>query len=415
MTKVPTSKPSEVDNFRISVTEAEQLIAKHLPAAPAVTVSLAEANQHILREAVYAERDQPPFHRATMDGIAIAAGEAQADEATRFSIAGIQAAGQAAANLPPDCCIEVMTGAVVPSGANTVIPVERITVANGIAEIEPGYAFKPGQFVHLRGSDHHQGDPLLPIGIQIGPPEMAVLAAAGKASVRVSATPKVAVISTGDELVDVGLPISDSQIRSSNDRAIAAALQQAGASNVSRHSYKDDPEQLRNGIRQLLANNDMLVLSGGVSMGKYDYLPQVLAELGIRVIFHKITQRPGLPMWFGMSADNKPVFALPGNPVSALVCLTRYVLPAIQQSLLANSNSNHEQVALAQPLSFGAELSWFVPVTLEYAADGRTLATPRLTNTSGDFCALSGTAGFIELPCEANDFPAGYVARLFRW
>jgi molybdopterin molybdotransferase len=120
-------------------------------------------------------------------------------------------------------------------------------------------------------------------------------------------------------------------------------------------------------------------------------------------------------MWFGMSADNKPVFALPGNPVSALVCLTRYVLPAIQQSLKANSNSNHEQVALAQPLSFDAELSWFVPVTLEYAADGRALATPRLTNTSGDFCALSGTAGFIELPCEANDFPAGYVARLFRW
>jgi len=415
MTKVPTTRPTETDNFRISVTEAEQLIAKNLPAAPTAAVSLAEANQHILREAISAERDQPPFHRATMDGIAIAASEAQTDETTRFSVAGIQAAGQAAATLPPDCCIEVMTGAVMPSGANTVIPIERIEVTNGIAEIEPGYAFKPGQFVHRRGSDHHQGDPLLSAGIRIGPPEMAVLAAAGKASVQVSVTPKVAVISTGDELVDVGLPISDSQIRSSNDRAIAAALQQAGANDVSRYSYKDDPEQLRNGLRQLLATNDILVLSGGVSMGKYDYLPQVLAELGIRVIFHKITQRPGLPMWFGMSTDNQPVFALPGNPVSALVCLTRYVLPAIQQSLQASSNSTHEQVALAQPLNFDAELSWFVPVTLGYAADGRTLATPRLTNTSGDFCALSGTVGFIELPRETNDFPAGYVARLFRW
>lgn len=148
-------------------------------------------------------------------------------------------------------------------------------------------------------------------------------------------------------------------------------------------------------------------------MGKYDYLPQVLHELGIEVVFHKITQRPGLPMWFGTSKAGQPVFALPGNPVSALVCLTRYVLPALGQSL--QKVAQNEYVTLAEPLDFAAELSWFVPVTVSYADDGRGMAKPKLTNTSGDFTALSGTTGFIELPHEQSHFPLGYVARLFRW
>ena len=409
-----TQTIAQPDAFRIDVAKAVELIAESMPNYGSESVALADATGQILRQQIRAERDQPPFDRATMDGIAIAGADLR-NNIRQFTISGIQAAGQAAQQLSnPGECLEIMTGAVLASGTDTVIPVERITVTSGVATLEEGYQPESGQFIHRQASDHAQGDSLLEPGTLIHGPEMAILTAAGEAKVEIAKWPRVSIISTGDELVDVGETIADFQIRSSNDRAIEAIFQSHGCNKTTRSHLPDDPEALLKHIRKLHDDNDVLILSGGVSMGKYDYVPGILQELGVQVIFHKILQRPGLPMWFGVSAENKPVFALPGNPVSTIVCCIRYVIPAISKAM-GLALQAPETVQLGKDVSFEPDLTWFMPVSLAYGADGITRALPRPTNTSGDFIGLRNTEGFVELPRGTNNFAAGYLTHFYRW
>lgn len=400
--------------FRIDVTEAERLIAQQMSAYGSITLPLAAASGRILRQTILAERDQPPFDRATMDGIAVRSTALSAGLQS-FRVIGIQAAGTAALELADDGqCVEIMTGAPLPAAADTVIPVERIVLKDGIARLEAGYKPAAGQFIHRRASDHAQDDLLLGPGVRIGGPEMAILTAAGQPFVEVAEWPSIAIISTGDELTDVGEPIEDYQIRSSNDRAIETCLHLRGCNKTIRSRLPDERQALREQIAWLHNNNEVLILSGGVSMGKYDYVPAIMEELGIRVVFHKILQRPGLPMWFGVSDANKPVFALPGNPVSTIVCCARYVLPAIE-SAMGLVHAPTERVQLAEDVDFEPDLTWFLPVSLSWADDGIARAHPKPTNTSGDFIGLRHTTGFIELPRGQNRFPAGFAANLYRW
>lgn len=397
---------------RISTAEAERLIGEHMPPAATVTVPLEAAIGGVLRTAVRAERDLPPFDRATMDGIVVASSAVTAGR-RRFRVAGIQPAGAPPQPLTePGDCLEIMTGAVLPAGGDTVIPVERVREAGGHMELEADYTPVAGQFVHPRGSDHTGGEVLLMPGSIVGGVEMAILTAAGAAEADIAAWPSVTVVSTGDELVDVGEPVQPHQIRSSNDRAIEAALRQRGCPAARRARLPDDREALLREIGRLHAESDVLILSGGVSMGKYDYVPGILEELGINLIFHKILQRPGLPMWFGVSRDGKPVFALPGNPVSTLVCLSRYVTPAIEHAL--GAPPRRRTVRLAAAVDFVPDLTWLLPVRLQSGPDG-ILAVPCPTNTSGDFVGLRGTDGFVELPRGREQYPAGYEAVFFEW
>ncbi len=368
----------------------------------------------MLREPIIAERDQPPFDRVTMDGVAIAS-TALAAGRREFRIAGMQGAGTRAGRLrSDDQCLEVMTGGVLPDGADTVVPVERISVDAGLATLEGGYTPQPGQCIHRRGSDHRQGSVLLPAGHRIGPPEMAILTLGGSAEVSVSHSPHIAVVSTGDELVESGEPIADFQIRSSNDRAIEAALRKRSFSRVTRTLLPDDPSVLEREIARLLAASDVLVLSGGVSMGQFDHVPATLAALGVKVLFHKVTQRPGLPMWFGCDPNGKLVFALPGNPVSSLVCLVRYVAPALEAAMGATARPP-VYLKLADAVDFAPDLTLFLPAEIAWNTGGEACALPRPTNTSGDFVALGGTDGFVELPRGREHFPAGFAAQFFSW
>jgi molybdopterin molybdotransferase len=399
---------------RITVEEATRLILEHMPRWPAVRVPLAEAGGGVLREVITAERDQPPFDRVTMDGVAVASAALAAGR-RGFRIAGTQGAGAEALRLANDDeCIEVMTGGVLPHGADAVVPVERIRRGDGTATVESGYAANPGQFVHRRGSDHRRGDVLLQPGTAIRPPEMAILTIGGRADVAITRAPRIAVISTGDELVEAGQPIADFQIRSSNDLAIEAALRRRSFSDVTRTLLRDDPALLRREIGRLLETSDVLILSGGVSMGQFDYMPKTLAGLGVDVVFHKVTQRPGLPMWFGTTAAGKVVFALPGNPVSSLVCLVRYVAQGLTVAM-GSGPRPAPPVRLAAAVEFRPDLTWFLPVKLEWDDDGEVAAAPRPTNTSGDFVALAGTDGFVELPRGRDHFPARFAARFFGW
>lgn len=398
----------------ISPTEADTAIQQHVTCLPIESLPLAQCHGAVLRENIYAERDQPPFDRVAMDGIAVSSA-AFAAGAPSLRVVGTQAAGAPQMGIErPDDCIEVMTGAVLPRGCDCVVPVERIEIAAGKARLTEAQGVAPDANVHKRGSDSRQGELLVPVGSRLRAAEIAVAASAGMARVRVSSQPAIMVVSTGDELIDPGEPITDYQVRRSNSYGIGALLRDHGFARIGDDHLRDDAELLRKRLRLHLDTHDTLILSGGVSMGRFDLVPRVLGELGVREVFHKIAQRPGRPMWFGVGPQGQSVFGLPGNPVSTLVCLARYVLPALNEAM-GLKRSEQERIALAAAVEYPPALTGFLPVKLEADDWGRTWAVPRPTNGSGDFVALVGTDGFVELPPGPNTYAKGFVTRFYRW
>lgn len=396
----------------LTPAEADAAIAAALPRLPAEELPLPACAGRVLRQEILAERDAPPFDRVTMDGIALASGDGPRRE---FRVSGIQAAGSPALPRPAaGHCVEVMTGAVLPTGCDTVVPVERLCIADGIAALESGYQPEPWLHVHRRAADARRGDRLLAPGMRLAAPEMAIAASAGCARLAVSRLPGIAVVSTGDELVEPGAPLLDHQVRRSNSYGLGAALALAGYTPQTDQHLPDHRETITEALGQLLDTHEVLVLSGGVSAGRYDYVPQALAALGVREVFRQVAQRPGRPLWFGERAPGRIVFALPGNPVSVLVCLTRYVIPALA-AITALDPGPPAQVVLAEPYDFPAPLSCFLPVRLRYDRDGRTLAVPQPTGGSGDFISLAGTDGFVELPRGPALHPAGLTLAFHRW
>jgi len=394
--------------------QADELIGQQLQCLPIESLPLAQCAGAVLRENIYAERDQPPFDRVSMDGIALDSGTVRSGT-RRLRIQATQAAGDPPLTLAEaGACIEVMTGAVVPAGCDSVVPVEQISISSGSAEIGGDVAVDPWQNVHRRGSDSRQGALLLSAGAELRAPEIAIAASAGMARVRVSSQPMMAVISTGNELVEPGEPILPHQVRRSNTYAIAAALRSHGFQRVADDHILDDLSELRQRLKFHLETHDVLILTGGVSMGKMDLVPRALQDLGVRAVFHKVAQRPGKPMWFGVAGSGTAVFALPGNPVSAIVCLTRFVLPALF-SAMGRTAPPPEKMALGGPVNVGVPLTFFMPVRVEVDDWGRAWAVPKPTNGSGDFTALAGTDGFVELPPGPNVYPKGFVTRLHRW
>ncbi|HEY7378490.1 MAG TPA: molybdopterin molybdotransferase MoeA [Steroidobacteraceae bacterium] len=397
----------------ITPAEAETFISQHLVCLPIESLPLPQCMGAVLRENVYAERDQPPFDRVAMDGIAIDSNAWKAGR-RKFRVEGLQAAGDPPQRLAAaDDCLEVMTGAVLPHGCDAVIPGEQLKLANGVADVGDTEV-RSGQNVHRRASDGRQGDLLLEAGALLRAPEIAIAASAGMSRIRVSSQPTIVVISTGNELIEPGEPILDHQIRRSNSYGVAAALRQRGFTRVADDHLPDEMGALLERLRLHLHTHDVLILSGGVSMGRYDLVPKALEELGVRLVFHRIAQRPGKPMWFGITEGGPAVFALPGNPVSTLVCLARYVLPALYQAM-GLREPRVEKIALSEPVEFKAALTSFLPVTVEYDDWGRPWAVPKPTNGSGDFSSLAGTDGFVELPPGPNVWPKGFVTRIYRW
>jgi molybdopterin molybdotransferase len=393
---------------------AEEAIYSRLTCLPIESLPLMQCVGGTLRENIYAERDQPPFDRVAMDGMAVDS-EALRRGLKRFRIQGIQAAGAPQLKLgSTEEAIEVMTGAILPLGSDCVIPVEQLDLAEGYASLKTAVVSAPFHNVDRRGNDGRQGTLLLKAGTLLRPPEIAVAASAGMARVRVSSQPAIMVVSTGDELIEPGDPIADYQVRRSNAYAVATTLRRRGFGRVGDDHVPDDEIMMRERLSLHLTTHEVVVLSGGVSMGKYDLVPKVLQQLGVQEVFHKIAQRPGRPMWFGIGPQGQAVFGLPGNPVSTLVCLIRYVIPAIALAM-GTRREPPERLALAAPVSFQHELTYFLPVSIEHDDWGRPWANPRRTHGSGDFLSLTGTDGFVELPPGPNTYPKGFVASVYRW
>ena len=398
----------------LTPAEADLLIGQHLSCLPIESLPLAQCFGAVLRENIYAERDHPPYDRVDMDGVALASHAVSAG-ARSFRIQATQAAGDAPLTLAADAdCIEVMTGAVLPAGCDSVVPVEELAMASGHAGLAANLRVEPWQNVRRRGSDTREGTLLLSVGQRLHAPEIAIAASAGMARIRVSSQPMLAVISTGNELVEPGEPVLAHQVRRSNAYAIASALREHGFQRVADDHIHDDVGELRERLHFHLETHDVLVLTGGVSVGRFDLVPQVLEELGVRTIFHKVAQRPGKPLWFGTAPSGAAVFALPGRPVSSLVCLRRYVLPALWAGL-GQSPVPARRIALAAPVSVKPPLTHFIAVRVQEDESGRDWAVPIPADSSGDAMPLAGTDGFVELPPGPNVYPKGFVTRLYRW
>jgi molybdopterin molybdotransferase len=397
----------------LTTAAALERILEAMPVWPAEITTLGDAVGRTLRQPVVAERDQPPFDRVMMDGIAIAHAD-YAKGQRSFAIQSTQMAGQPADRLDPRCCIEIMTGAALPKGADCIVPVERIKVTDGEACLEEDYAIEKRQFIHPRASDYAAGAGLLAPGRRVSPMDVAVIASAGLAEVATTQPPVVRIISTGDELVPAGQAIAAHQVRNSNGPALVALLASHGYHDTLHDHLVDEPRILEDSIAAHIEAAEVLVLSGGVSMGKADYVPEVLDRLGVEIVFHKISQRPGKPMWFGLAPGGKPVFALPGNPVSALVCCRHYVIPALDAAS-GMAAPLPEFASLAGDLTFEPDLTCFQPVRLISNAAAQVLAMPVRSNTSGDFAALSCSDGYVELSREQSNFPTGTPVRVFRW
>ena len=405
----------------LSVAEAFARVLATARPLPPETVPLPRAAGRVLAETLLADRDFPPFNRVAMDGIAVAHAAWAGGQAT-FEIEHTQYAGAPPQPLlNPQAAIEVMTGAVLPPGTDAVVRYEDILLADNRATIQLAPPEAPGANVHRQAADRRAGDVLLRPGTRLGPAELAVAATVGAASLRVARAPRVAVVSTGDELVGIDKIPLPHQIRRSNAYALQALFAQAGA-DVSLFHLPDDRDELRTGLTNILAAGlDAVVLSGAVSKGRADHLPGLLRELHVVEIFHEVQQRPGKPMWFGARADGPVVFGLPGNPVSTFLTACRYVRPwlrAVQQPADAaeatlateaalGASESSAPAMLTVDINFKPQLTHFVPVRLTVDADGRRLATPLRVGGSGDLAGLLGATAFLELPPEPTLFAAG--------
>jgi molybdopterin molybdotransferase len=398
----------QTDNkIMVTVEEAGSIIMSNNADFGIEEIPFTESTGRVLSEQIFAENDSPPFDRITVDGIAIRYDSFSAGIRS-FKITGTMAAGDENISITQSGeCIEVMTGASLPESTDTIIRYEDVQIENGIATVLVD-VIKKGQNIHRRGSDKQQGELVVDTGRIISPAVVAVLASNGVTRVQVKKLPEILIITTGDEIVEADTSPSPYQLRSSNKHVIKTALQKYRIVADSIH-LPDDRKIILNQLTRAFDEYDVIVVTGGVSKGKFDFVPDALKECGVKKLFHHVKQRPGKPFWFGVM-EKKPVFAFPGNPVSVFMCMYRYLFPWIEKSL--GINTAPVTAVLTEDVSFQPSLQFFLPVKIS-TAYGNVLASPIRTNGSGDFTNLLNADAFMELPLDKNNFTANEVYRIW--
>lgn len=329
-----------------------------------------------IAEKIVADRDFPPFDRAMMDGIAV-----KDISAPTWKIEGMLFAGEPVKAIKKmDGSLEIMTGATAPRGTEAIIKIEDLKIEKKIATYIGKTPLEKGQFIHLQGADAPAGSVLVKKRTKIGPVEIAIAATVGKAHIEVESKPHVHIFSTGDEIVGLHETPKDHQIRSSNVMMLKSVLLSKGFKANSSH-LPDSAEKIKASIDKVLESNDIILLSGGVSAGKKDLIPGVLAEAGFETVFHKISQKPGKPMLVATRSDGKVVFAFPGNPISTLTCFWVYFLPWVSGDW---AEYNVKEIKFLPKPS--AELDQWIPVE-----NGEVLAH----NGSGDLISWSRADGLV--------------------
>ena len=376
---------------------------------PIERVPLAQARGRILREAIVADRDMPPFARSAMDGYALRAADVASTPVTLAVIEQIPAGYTPRHVVGSGQAAKIMTGAPMPEGADAVQMVER-TEGEGKQSVTILQAVSPGENVRHAGEDLQGGASLLQSGAPLDASAMALLAMTGRSVVTVSRRARVAVIPTGDELVPVDEDPGDAKIRESNGHMIRALAEAAGADVELFPIVPDLIEELESAIDAALETADVVLLSGGVSMGDYDLVARALTRLGCRPTFDRVAIQPGKPLWFGGTGDPKGplVFGLPGNPVSSLVDFIVFVRPALEALAGARATDRHLPARLAEPVHRRKGRRGYFPARLGSSQDALDV---RLVPTKGsaDMVAMSKADALAIFSEEVEEFAAGTV------
>lgn len=387
----------------VAAAEAAALVLERTPVLGTEAVGLAECSGRVLAEDLTAPGQLPPFPSSAVDGYAIRA----ADGGGRLRVFGESAAGRPlAGELPPGCAARILTGGVLPAGADSVVMVEDVRQEGDAVLVPEG--FPPGRNFHRPGDDLREGERVLSRGRPLGPAEVGLAAALGLPRLRVHRRPHVALMSTGDELVEVGEKPGPGQIVDSNRWALLAALREAGAEVTVLGLAPDQPEPLRKRVVGALGDHDVLLTSGGVSVGSHDLVKPLLESLG-EVHLGRVKLKPGKPFTFATLRGGRLAFGLPGFPVSSLVTFEVFVRPALRKMQgFAELQRPKLPVRLAYEAKAAGDRTEYQRVTL--SREGQELvARTTGSQSSSRLMSLAGAQALVRVPPGDRGLPAGSV------
>jgi molybdopterin molybdotransferase len=397
---------SRVPDPLITIAEARELVAAASTPLGVEAVAIADARDRVLAEDLRAAGDVPPFPCSAMDGYAVAPGPA----GRTLEVVGESRAGAPAAQpLGPDEAIRISTGGAIPAGATAVIPQENVDAGNG--SILTRSQVEQGDHIRDRGEDMRAGTTVLRAGSVLGAAELGAVVAAGAGAVSVARRPRVQVLSTGDELKAPGEPLGPGEIHNSNGPMLVALAAHQGAVCAPPSRLPDDRAATEAGLARALESADVVIVSGGVSVGPHDHVKPALAELGVEQLFWRVALQPGKPTWFGRRGT-RLVFGLPGNPVSAVVTFGLFVRPALAalQGRAAERLLVSEAL-LATPVRRNPDRDQALRVRLE-RQDGRLIATPNGPQGSHIVTSLLGADALALVPAGEGELEAGTTVTL---
>lgn len=399
----------------IDVQEAQKIVLQRARPLKPVRLSIYDAGFLTLARPVCTDTDQPPFDRAMMDGYAVRAGDCSKGDVTLEVVDQVAAGYEPTRELRAGEAIQINTGAPVPNGADCVVQVEKTELIGNGPKVVIADQPRPGQHIGSRGEFAKAGDEIVSAGTCLGPAETSAVAACGCPVVEVFPRPRVAILATGDELVEIGASLKPGQIRNSNSFALKSLVEQSGCEPVDLGIAVDDRTALETKFREGL-QADVFCLSGGVSAGEFDFVPEVLEKCGVNFHIRKVAVKPGKPLHFGTTSNHKYVFALPGNPVSVLVCFWVFVRPllmAIQgrsEVLPPFYEARMEgRVARAGPREE------YRPARMRCDGQGALVATPQEWHGSGDIFGVVGANGLIRRAPHAAEIGDGATVQVLAW
>ncbi len=394
----------------ISIDEALELVLSELAPLGPERVPLADAAGRVAAEPARSAVDLPPFDRSAMDGYAVRAADTAPGVALRL-VGGVAAGDVATATLEPGSAARISTGAAIPPGADAILQSELALERDGT--VAPERALEPGTHVRYRGEDLHAGDELAPAGFPLSLPRISALASAGVGAVAVHRRPRLHLIVTGSELLPLGAPPEPGRIHESNGLMVRLLAERAGTAVVDHGVIGDDYETTRSAVSDGL-EGDVLVVSGGVSVGPHDHVKPAFESCGVEEVFWRVKIKPGKPLWFGRRGDTL-VFGLPGNPLSTIVCFCVFIEPALRR--LAGEPGARPRLEPGR-LTTAARASdgrtTFLTSKLRLGAYGVLEATPTERQGSHMTGALGESDGFAVAPEEAGELPAGSPVDVLR-
>jgi len=395
----------------IRYEEALEKVLKNTKPLPLEKVLIEDSLGRVLKEDIYSKIEMPPFDKAAMDGYALNAQDLKVAPKKLRVIGLIQAGDSFKKKIKRGECVKIMTGAPLPAGADSVIMGEDTRQFGEYVKITK--IVRKGENICFQGEDLKAGQKVLSRGTVISSSQVAVLATVGKSFVRLSRKPKVCILNTGGEIVRPGVKLGKNQIYNSNGPMLKALLESDGIKSGSLGIVKDNEEELKKAIKNGL-KSDVLLISGGVSMGEYDLIPKVLVSLGVKKIFHKVNIKPGKPLFFGLK-DKTLIFGIPGNPVSNFSSYLIFIRPALYK-ILGQPDSQPEFKTGLVDREFYAKTGrkHFVPVKINRFGNGYRL-TPVSSHGSADILALANSDGFMVVEEDCSVIKKNSKIKFITW